>query len=99
MKNRDLKMEDIGEFEFIRSIMGDCLISYKKLIKGIGDDCAVIGPYEGKVFLITTDLLLEDVHFILGKVPPEHIGEKAVAVTLSDIAAMGGNALKCDALK
>jgi len=93
MKKRNLKMEDIGEFEFIRSILGDCLCSHKKLIKGIGDDCAVIGPYEGKVLLITTDLLLEDVHFILGKGPPEHIGEKAVAVNLSDIAAMGGNAL------
>jgi thiamine-monophosphate kinase len=93
MRNKDLKMEDIGEFEFIRSIMGDCLFSHKKLIKGIGDDCAVIGPYEGKVFLITTDMFLEDVHFILGKVTPEHIGEKAVAVNLSDIAAMGGNAL------
>ena len=93
MKKEDLKIEDIGEFGFIRSIMNKCHFSSEKLIKGIGDDCAVIGPYEGKVFLITTDLLLESVHFILEKILPEHLGEKATAVNLSDIAAMGGNAL------
>jgi len=90
---KDLKIEDIGEFGFIRSIMNDCHFSPEKLIKGIGDDCAVIGPYKDKVFLITTDLLVEGVHFILERIPPEHLGEKAVAVNLSDIAAMGGNAL------
>ncbi len=93
MKNKDLKIEDIGEFGFIRSVMNECHFSPEKLIKGIGDDCAVIGPYENKAFLITTDLLVEGVHFILGRIPPEHLGEKAVAVNLSDIAAMGGNAL------
>ena len=93
MEDKDLKMEDIGEFGFIRSIRDDCHFSHKKLIKGIGDDCAVIGPYGDNVLLITSDMLLEDIHFILGKVPPEHVGEKAVAVTLSDIAAMGGCAL------
>lgn len=93
MENRDLKMEDIGEVGFIRSILEDCHFSTAKLIRGIGDDCAVIGPYEDRVFLITTDILLEDVHFILGKIPPEHLGEKAISVNLSDIAAMGGKAL------
>ncbi len=93
MKNNKLKMEDIGEFNFIRTIQDACLFSYSKLIKGIGDDCAVIGPYEDRVFLISTDLLLEDVHFIMKKIPPEHLGEKAVNVNLSDIAAMGGDAL------
>ncbi len=93
MKNNKLNMEDIGEFGFIRSIQDGCHFSSLKLIKGIGDDCAVIGPYEDKVFLISTDLLLEDVHFIMKKIPPEHLGEKAVNVNLSDIAAMGGDAL------
>jgi len=93
MENKNLKMEDLGEFGFIRSIMADCHFSHSKLIKGIGDDCAVIGPYDGRVLLVTTDLLLEDVHFILGKIAPEHLGEKAFSVNLSDIAAMGGNAL------
>ncbi|HBF42504.1 MAG TPA: thiamine-phosphate kinase [Desulfobacteraceae bacterium] len=89
----DLKMKDIGEFGFIRSIMDNCNFSCKKVIKGIGDDCAVIGPYEGKLLLITTDLLVEDVHFILKEVLSEDLGRKAVAVNLSDIAAMGGKAL------
>ncbi|MDY6971136.1 MAG: thiamine-phosphate kinase [Thermodesulfobacteriota bacterium] len=93
MEDKDLKMEDIGEFGFIRSIRNGCHFCHKKLIKGIGDDCAVIGPYEDKVLLITTDMLIEDIHFVLGKVPPEQIGGKAVAVNMSDIAAMGGRAL------
>ncbi len=86
-------MKDIGEFGFIKSIQEACLFSSSKPIKGIGDDCAVIGPYEGKVLLITTDLLLEDIHFVLKNIRPEHLGEKAVCVNLSDIAAMGGHAL------
>jgi thiamine-monophosphate kinase len=83
-------IEDVGEFGFIRSIMKDCLRSGGDVIQAIGDDCAVIGPYSGKVLLITTDLLIEDVHFMMGKIAPVHLGEKAVAVNLSDIAAMGG---------
>ena len=72
MTNTDIKIQDIGEFGFIRSIKENCHFSPEKLIKGIGDDCAVIGPYEDKVFLITTDLLVEDVHFTLGMISPEH---------------------------
>ena len=93
MSTKGLKIGDFGEFEFIRSIKNDCHFSHKKLIKGIGDDCAVVGPYDGKVLLLTTDILIEDIHFILGKIRPEHLGEKSVAVNLSDIAAMGGTAL------
>jgi thiamine-monophosphate kinase len=90
---RDLKIEDIGEQDFIRSIMDNCLFSPERPIKGIGDDCAVIGPFGEKVLLVTTDLLVEDIHFIMAKIPPEHLGEKAAAVNLSDIAAMGGTPL------
>lgn len=90
MEDSNLTMKDLGEFGFIRSIQPDCHYDPSKLIQGIGDDCAVIGPYEDRVFLVTTDLLLEDVHFILEKIPPAHLGEKAINVNLSDIAAMGG---------
>ena len=93
MTGKDLKIEDMGEFGFIRSIKDNCLFSHKGTIKGIGDDCAVIGPYDGRVILISTDLLVEDVHFILDKISPEDLGQKAVAVNISDIAAMGGTAL------
>jgi thiamine-monophosphate kinase len=92
-KNRGPRIEEIGEFAFIRSIQDGCHFSLEKLIKGIGDDCAVIGPYQDRLFLITTDLLVEDIHFILERIPPKHLGEKVVAVNLSDIAAMGGNPL------
>ncbi len=84
------RIDEIGEFAFIRSIQEDCHFSLDRVIKGIGDDCAVIGPYQDRMLLITTDLVVEDIHFIMEKIAPEHLGEKVVAVNLSDIAAMGG---------
>jgi thiamine-monophosphate kinase len=93
MAKRMRTIEDIGEFGFIRSILNGCIVSKENVICGIGDDCAVIGPYKGSLLLITTDLLVEGVHFLPGKISPIHLGEKAVAVNLSDIAAMGGAAM------
>jgi thiamine-monophosphate kinase len=57
---------------------------------GIGDDCAVLEPAAGRALLATTDLLLEDVHFRRRYAAPGDIGWKALAVNLSDVAAMGG---------
>ncbi|RLB33023.1 MAG: thiamine-phosphate kinase [Deltaproteobacteria bacterium] len=85
-----MKIRDMGEFQFIRSIAEGCHFSTQDLIRGIGDDCAVIGPYGERVLLVTTDQLLEGVHFLGGHVPHEQLGQKAVAVNLSDVAAMGG---------
>jgi thiamine-monophosphate kinase len=90
MSGKELEMGEMGEFDFIRSIRDGCIFSRQNTVMGIGDDCAVIGPYGDKVLLITTDLLVEDIHFILESIPPEHLGRKAAAVNLSDIAAMGG---------
>jgi thiamine-monophosphate kinase len=59
---------------------------------GIGDDCAVLDPGPGQTLLATTDLLLEDVHFRRSYCTPADIGWKALAVNVSDIAAMGGQA-------
>lgn len=56
---------------------------------GIGDDCAVVEPTSGRLLIATTDLLLEDVHFRRRWAGPADIGWKALAVNLSDIAAMG----------
>lgn len=60
------------------------------LIAGIGDDCAVFSNRAGRHWLATTDMLVDTVHFDLGWHPPRLLGRKAVAVSLSDIAAMGG---------
>lgn len=90
MNKKDLKLSDIGEFGFIDSIKENCHFSRSRPIMGIGDDCAVIGPYNGKVLLITTDLLVEDIHFVLARIKPVDLGQKVMAVNLSDIAAMGG---------
>ena len=58
-------------------------------LKGVGDDCAVM-RYRDTDVLVSTDLLLEGVHFDLTYVPLKHLGYKAVAVNLSDIYAMNG---------
>ena len=61
-----------------------------KIETGIGDDCAVLGYDKGHYLLWATDMLVEGTHFNLNKTPYEKIGRKAVAVNISDIAAMGG---------
>ena len=88
-----LKFSEIGEFGFIESIKKECTISWDQAIKGIGDDCAVFGPYSGRLFLATTDMLVEDIHFLRNAITFYQLGKKAVAVNLSDIAAMGGRPL------
>lgn len=82
------KISDIGEFGLIESIAGLCP-STPGVLTGIGDDAAVLERGQGRVSLFTTDMLVEDVHFRKTD-PPEWIGRKALAVNLSDIAAMGG---------
>ncbi len=65
------------------------------LALGIGDDCAVFRPRAGEDLLLTTDLLIEDVHFRRATHTPEAVGHKALARGLSDIAAMGGAPRLC----
>jgi len=60
------------------------------LVKGIGDDCAVIRPPGRQDLVVTADMLVEDVHFNRKWHPPFALGRKAMAVNISDIAAMGG---------
>ncbi|MBV5316201.1 MAG: thiamine-phosphate kinase [Desulfobulbaceae bacterium] len=61
-----------------------------QLLKGIGDDCAVIRKDGNRVWLLTMDTLIESVHFNRDFHPPEKLGRKAVSVNVSDIGAMGG---------
>lgn len=82
--------KEIGEFNLIKR-MSDILGSpSRQIIKGIGDDCAVIDPPSEMLQLVTTDMLVEDVHFELSTATPFQIGWKSLAVNISDIAGMGG---------
>jgi len=65
------------------------------LVKGIGDDCAVLKKDEENCLLLTTDSLVEGVHFDLAWHPPYLLGRKCASVNLSDIAAMGGQPRTC----
>jgi len=82
-------LEDLGEFGLIEHIKGKTVIRNASSVNGIGDDAAVIdrGDHYG---LLSTDLLIEGVHFDLSYAPLKHLGYKAVAVNVSDIAAMNG---------
>lgn len=77
-----------GEFEFIDSIRR--MFPVPEGIGGIGDDCAIIPQEDGFETLVSTDLLVEGSHFILGDITPYQLGWKSAAVNFSDIAAMGG---------
>jgi thiamine-monophosphate kinase len=85
-----MKLKDIGEFGFIDRMKPKTLVRPGNVIKGIGDDCAVYRSTPNLVTLLTTDMLVEDVHFQRAGIPPYKLGRKSVAVNLSDIAAMGG---------
>ena len=81
------------EFAFIQSIRErarQSRVPATELSVGIGDDAAVFRPRAGRELLLTTDLLVEDVDFKLEYAVPRWLGHKALAVSLSDIAAMGG---------
>ncbi|HVO85176.1 MAG TPA: thiamine-phosphate kinase [Syntrophobacteria bacterium] len=85
-----MRLKDIGEFGFIDRIRNGCLVRNTSVIKGIGDDCCVFKTSPGLVTLFTTDMLVENIHFIRGAITPDKLGRKSVAVNISDIAAMGG---------
>jgi thiamine-monophosphate kinase len=84
-----MKLTEIGEFAVIATIK-EMAAAGPGIIKGIGDDAAILRPSPGMVSLVTTDLLLEGVHFNLDFTDPYRLGKKAVAVNLSDMAACGG---------
>ena len=85
-------MSNIGEFDLIERISAqfrDNQLSTGRAL-GIGDDCAVLPQREGLDTLVTTDLLIEERHFLLSDISPWQLGWKSAAVNISDIAAMGG---------
>lgn len=82
-------LEKLGEFGLIAHLTQAIKLTQESSKTGIGDDAAVL-DFTGKQTLISTDLLLENVHFDLRYVPLKHLGYKAVQVNLSDIYAMNG---------
>lgn len=85
-------IENLGEFGLIDHLTKNFIIKQKSTVKGIGDDAAVISCEKDKEMVITTDMLIENVHFDLGYMPLKHLGYKAVVVNLSDVYAMNAEA-------
>lgn len=85
-----MKLSSLGEFGLIKRIERLFPSRASGIITGIGDDTAVFGAHPSRVLLVTTDMLIEGVHFDLGFTDFFSLGWKAAAVNLSDIAAMGG---------
>ena len=94
MREKDLLVKDIGEFSLIErlvEVLGPAARGAGQgVIRGIGDDAAVLQNNPGTRILASSDMLLEGRHFDLSYCKPRQIGWKALAVNLSDIAAMGG---------
>jgi len=84
-------LAELGEFGLIKHLTKYFKLQHSSTKKGIGDDCAVISS-EGKEMVVTTDLLIEGVHFDLSYMPLKHLGYKAVMVNLSDVFAMNAKA-------
>ncbi len=84
-------LEELGEFELIKHLTKNFANHNKSTIKGIGDDAAVL-DFNDKKTVISTDLLIEGVHFDLSYMPLKHLGYKAVMVNLSDVYAMNAKA-------
>ncbi|MUH35049.1 thiamine-phosphate kinase [Zobellia amurskyensis] len=90
-KNQErTSLEKLGEFGLIEHLTKNFEIKHKSTIKGIGDDAAVFDHTDKTI--LTTDLLIEGVHFDLSYMPLKHLGYKAVMVNLSDVYAMNATA-------
>jgi len=84
------ELSELGEFGLIKELTKDIALNNKSSIYGIGDDAAVLERNKKEYTLISTDMLVEGVHFNLMYTPLKHLGYKSVVVNLSDIYAMNG---------
>ncbi|MDD4600333.1 Thiamine-monophosphate kinase [bioreactor metagenome] len=85
-----MELKQVGEFGLIDLLKDNTIFDSSSVVVGIGDDAAVTLPTPRQLQLLTADMLVEGVHFALETTAPWQLGYKAVAVNLSDIAAMGG---------
>src|SRR5690349_14513000 len=86
------RVRDIGEFALIarlQAALPEPARASASVTVGIGDDCAIWTPERNAPAVITTDMLVEDIHFRLGWTNWHDLGHKTLAVNLSDLAAMG----------
>lgn len=91
-KNEDrTSLAELGEFGLIKHLTKFIQLTHESSVYGVGDDAAVL-EFKNKQALVTTDLLVEGVHFDLSYMPLKHLGYKAVMVNLSDVYAMNGSA-------
>jgi thiamine-monophosphate kinase len=86
------ELSSVGEFTLIKRLMAPFQNSNASTILGVGDDAAVIEHDSDQQLVITTDLLVEGIHFDLSYTPLKHLGYKAVAVNISDVCAMNARA-------
>ncbi len=91
MKNKTqyTELSALGEFGLIDHLTKDIQLQNSSTLKGVGDDAAVL-DYGGKKILVSTDMLVQGIHFDLTYTPLKHLGYKAVASNVSDICAMNG---------
>ncbi|MFA6076428.1 MAG: thiamine-phosphate kinase [Negativicutes bacterium] len=95
MSTRQQLVSEIGEFGLIDRVNTDMIADGLHVVKGIGDDCAVVRTADENSFqLFTTDMLVESVHFTT-LMKDEDVGYKAIICSVSDIAAMGGTPQNC----
>lgn len=85
-------VSELGEFGLINHLTKHFKISQQTTAKGVGDDAAVLTQETGYQTILTTDMLVEGVHFDLSYMPLKHLGYKAVIVNLSDVYAMNAKA-------
>lgn len=89
MSEKRTELSNLGEFGLIERIQSQVNLYNNSTVKGIGDDAAVLDAGDESI-LLSTDMLMEGIHFDLSYIPLQHLGYKAVAVNVSDIAAMNG---------
>ena len=89
-EKKNIEIEAIGEFGLIEELTSDFVLRNDSSHHGVGDDCAVISTEEGQHKLMSSDMLVEGVHFNLSYMPLKSLGFKAVSVNVSDIYSMNG---------
>ncbi len=86
---KDQKVSDLGEHAIIEKVRSRVPPASAEVVLGIGDDAAVLEPDRNTLTVVTTDVLVEEVHFDRAFTPMDAVGHKSLAISLSDIAAMG----------